>query len=332
MPDPRTTPRRTPLGRTRRGLPVAPTPANRTGTPSPSSIAKTIPPRAVESSLVRTMPVSPTDSWNAAAGQAVLAGRRVEDEQRLWARIRQSPADDAPDLRELVHEVRLRVQPARGVDQHDVRPPCHRGIEASNTTAAGSAPGAWRRCRRRLSRPRSRLVAGRGAERIGGGEDDASAGSRLRVASLPMVVVLPVPLTPTIRTTAGGSPGPRAASPRVVARTARSAHVGPRLRRHRARPARGLDDLGGKRADVAGDRALLDLVPVSGSIALSTSSPRRRAMKPLRLRRRPFSRSRWRVPGPSPVRWSPCGGAVSDPAAPAPSAARERRRLVEAEG
>ena len=30
-------------------------------------MAKTMPPRDVESSLVRTMPVSPTDSWNATA-------------------------------------------------------------------------------------------------------------------------------------------------------------------------------------------------------------------------------------------------------------------------
>src|SRR5437773_3165880 len=38
----------------------SPTPAKRTGTPSRRSIANTIPPRAVESSLVRTIPVSPT--------------------------------------------------------------------------------------------------------------------------------------------------------------------------------------------------------------------------------------------------------------------------------
>src|SRR5205085_9112386 len=38
--------------------------------------------------------------------QAVLARRRVEHEDRLRLRARQALVDDAPDLRQLVHEVR----------------------------------------------------------------------------------------------------------------------------------------------------------------------------------------------------------------------------------
>ncbi len=45
----------------------SPTPTKRTGILSASSIAKTIPPLAVESSLVRMTPVSPTASWKALA-------------------------------------------------------------------------------------------------------------------------------------------------------------------------------------------------------------------------------------------------------------------------
>ena len=44
-------------------------------------MAKTMPPFDVESSLVRTIPVRPTASWKATAWvEAVLAGRRIEDE------------------------------------------------------------------------------------------------------------------------------------------------------------------------------------------------------------------------------------------------------------
>ncbi len=53
--------------------------------------------------------------------QPVLAGRRVDDEQHLVRRALAPPGDHAPHLRELVHQVRLRVQPAGRVDDHDVR-------------------------------------------------------------------------------------------------------------------------------------------------------------------------------------------------------------------
>src|SRR5439155_15709072 len=45
----------------------SPTPTNRTGTLRASSIAKTMPPLEVESSLVSAIPVRPTASWNALA-------------------------------------------------------------------------------------------------------------------------------------------------------------------------------------------------------------------------------------------------------------------------
>src|SRR5689334_22906826 len=54
--------------------------------------------------------------------QAVLPGRRVDDEQRLMRGALQLPLDHAADLRELLHEVQLRVQAARGVDDDDVGP------------------------------------------------------------------------------------------------------------------------------------------------------------------------------------------------------------------
>ena len=48
-------------------------------------------------------------------GQTVLTGRGIQHEEGLWFGTGQALVDDAPDLGELVHEVRLGVQPARGV-------------------------------------------------------------------------------------------------------------------------------------------------------------------------------------------------------------------------
>ena len=52
--------------------------------------------------------------------EAVLAGRRVEDEQHLGD-VPRRPIGDAADLSQLLHQVRLRVQPAGGVGEHEVR-------------------------------------------------------------------------------------------------------------------------------------------------------------------------------------------------------------------
>ena len=57
------------------------------GCPARAAIARTIPPLAVPSSFVRTMPVTPSGLRNArACASAVLAGGRVEHEQRLVRR------------------------------------------------------------------------------------------------------------------------------------------------------------------------------------------------------------------------------------------------------
>ena len=84
-------------------------------------MANTMPPLAVESSLVRTMPVRPADSWKACAWARpfwpVVASSTKSD---LRLRVRQPLGDRAPDLGQLVHQVALGVQPAGGVDDDDV--------------------------------------------------------------------------------------------------------------------------------------------------------------------------------------------------------------------
>ena len=54
--------------------------------------------------------------------------------------------------------------------------------------------------------PDAELLDGRGAEGVGGREGERVTLGARRAASLPIVVVLPVPLTPTKRTMAGGTP------------------------------------------------------------------------------------------------------------------------------
>ena len=81
-----------------------------------------MPPFAEPSSFVSATPVTPTASLKRrACCSAVLAGRRVDDEQRLVRRALEPARDHAAHLRQLVHQVRLRVQAAGGVDDHDVR-------------------------------------------------------------------------------------------------------------------------------------------------------------------------------------------------------------------
>ena len=52
--------------------------------------------------------------------EPVLAGGGVDREQRLVRSVRDLLGDDLPDLAQLVHQVLLGVEAARGVDDHDV--------------------------------------------------------------------------------------------------------------------------------------------------------------------------------------------------------------------
>ena len=112
--------------------------------------------------------------------------------------------DHATHLGELLHQVRLRVQPTGGVDDDDVlaartrrlrrrrrrpRPGRRRARAADEVSARALGPDLelLLRCR---------------AERVAGAERARCARARRSwCASLPIVVVLPVPLTPTTRIT-----------------------------------------------------------------------------------------------------------------------------------
>ena len=201
-------------------------------------------------------------------GEAVLAGGGVEDEEGLDTAPGQPLVDDAADLGQLVHEVRLGVEAAGGVGDHDVGVAGDRRRRARRTRRR---PGRrWARGRRSPSPVRCAQI--RSWSMAAARKVSAAASTtrrplaRSRAASLPMVVVLPVPLTPTTSTIAGPpsaagtgsqcSASRGASSPASSARTASSAETSLRLR---ARSTRSIDERG---ADVAGDQRLLDLVPV----------------------------------------------------------------------
>ena len=106
-----------------------------------------------------------------ACDEAVLPDGRVEHQQDLVRRARHFAPGDAADLVELAHQIHARVQPAGGVDDHRIAPARLAAASASNTTAAGSAPGlrADHVDTGALS-PRLELLDGRGAERVGGAD------------------------------------------------------------------------------------------------------------------------------------------------------------------
>ena len=106
--------------------------------------------------------------------QPVLAGGRVDDEQGLVRRARQALLDHAADLGELLHQVGLRVQASRGVDDDDVAPAGARRLDRVVGDRGGVA--AARRADEVGAGPLGpdlQLLLGRGAKRVGRGQDDA---------------------------------------------------------------------------------------------------------------------------------------------------------------
>ena len=155
-----------------------------------------------------TMPVTPTMSRKVSTcGVRVLADRRVEHQQHRVRRRRHRPSS-----------ARARSSAARPSD----RPCCAAARPCRSGACRRRSLLRRRRARRRRGRPRrrrpARVITGDagalapdlelldrgGAERVAGGEHARSCRHRDRAcASLPIVVVLPLPLTPTTSITNG---------------------------------------------------------------------------------------------------------------------------------
>ena len=238
--------------------------------------------------------------------QAVLAGRRVDRRAASRAarraaawRSRGGPSPARPSGRPgCAGARRCRRSPRR----RRARGPCR---TASKATAPGSEPSGPVT----ISQPArcahsGELLDGGGAERVGGAEQRPSCRARSRrcQASLPIVVVLPVPLTPATMITVGSWR-------RSIAALARSGDVGEQLDAAAAvsasppstRAARRLllelrDDLGGRaRADVGHDQRLLQALPGLLVERARTASPGSRRRAPARVLDR-FSRRRRKKP------------------------------------
>ena len=76
--------------------------------------------------------------------EAVLPDRRVEHEQHFVRRSFDLARRDAPDLVELGHQVHARVEPAGGVDEHDVAPARLAGGERIEDDRRGIGAGLAR--------------------------------------------------------------------------------------------------------------------------------------------------------------------------------------------
>src|SRR3954453_14577331 len=114
--------------------------------------------------------------------QAVLAGRRVDDQQRLVRRVGQLLSDHAADLRELGHERILRVQAPGGVDDDHVGAPLPALADRLERDRPGvRALGAGDDLAAGALRPAGELLDRRGAERVGRAEHDRLAELALEV-------------------------------------------------------------------------------------------------------------------------------------------------------
>ena len=307
-----------------------------------AAIASAIPPFAVPSSLVRTTPVRSTASANACAWR-----------RPFWpvvASITISVSCGAPsrrfsatrrDLRQLLHQVRVGVEPPGRVGDDDVGAArLGRRDRVEDHRARVAARRCRARSRRRRARPRPRAARSRPRDRCRPRRRSPTGRARRSrcQASLPIVVVLPVPLTPTTMITVGRAPmSMRAASlaarPRRAARSA--ARGSPRAPVTVARLDLGLeppDDLGGglarrRRRGSAPPRG----APTSRRRSCRTGSRESSARSAWRLFE---SRSRRRANRPPPARAPRLrgsaavgGGPAASPrsAPPTPVAAAGRR-------
>ena len=139
-------------------------------------------------------------------GQAVLAGGGVEHQQHLGD-VARVAVGHPPHLAQLLHQVGLGVEPAGGVGQHEVVPAGRRPLRRRRRSpTTGRRPRCPARSRRRCARPTSSSCSAAAARNVSPAAiTTCGPASRCWRATLPMVVVLPTPLTPTNSHTLGGA-------------------------------------------------------------------------------------------------------------------------------
>src|SRR5215216_3137737 len=175
-----------------------------TGMPRSRWTAMTMPPLAVPSSLVRTTPVTPTASvnWRAWARPFwPVVASRTSRTSRTWppSRSRTRRSLRSSSIR-LVWVWRRPAVSTRSTSA----PRALAEARPSKATAAGSAPCWWRTTWAPTRSPQMTSCSVAAARKVSAAASTACLPSSDRArASLPTVVVLPVPLTPTTSTIPG---------------------------------------------------------------------------------------------------------------------------------
>ena len=157
--------------KTSRASVFSPVPRNFTGRPVTALIESAAPPRASPSILVRMRPVSGRVAVERLGhGDGLLAGHRVDDEQRL------DRPDGRGDRRDLLHEDLVDAQATGGVDDDDVTDLAAGGIHATTGDVDDGRSGR-RAVDRDVERPAERLelVHGGRSVRVGGDEERSAA-------------------------------------------------------------------------------------------------------------------------------------------------------------
>ena len=159
----------------RRSSAFSPTPIAWIGRPNFSAAATSTPPRAVPSSLVMIRPVTPGAlAEHLDLRKRVLAGGRIEHEQDVVRRFRVEAAEHAADLGQFLHQVRLVLEAAGGVDDQRVDAGRGRLLDAVEHDPGGIAAFLAGNDRRADAvAPDLELLDRRGAEGVAGGEQDA---------------------------------------------------------------------------------------------------------------------------------------------------------------
>ena len=135
--------------------------------------------------------------------QRIHAGGGVKHQQDFMRRAGQFLVHDAMQLLQFLHEIVLGVEAAGGVDEQVIGFAGLRGGDSVVRDGGGiGAVSAGDHRHVQALAPEFELLDGRGAKRVARGQQRMTRRGRCaQCASLAEVVVLPVPLTPTMETT-----------------------------------------------------------------------------------------------------------------------------------
>src|SRR5215470_12993944 len=185
----------------------SPSPTSFTGTPSSRWTATTMPPLAVPSSLVRIIPVMSTASANTRAWRRPFCPVVASSTSRTSSTVACRSITRLIFPSSSISPALVCRRPAVSTMTVSACSPIP-SLTASNATLAGSAPSRSDRTTWAPTRcPHVSSWSAAAARKVSAAPSSTDCPSPIRArASLPQALVLPVPFTPTISTTAGRSP------------------------------------------------------------------------------------------------------------------------------